>query len=401
MGFLVLVILGGQLRFEHAGLYLVLLVTLSHILTCSRYATSVLGANEQAVQQGAAPSDEPQPASFVFGDSLVDAGNNDYLAKSLATARALPNGIDFPSPNARHPTGRFTNGLTIPDIVGQELGKPQFAVPVLAPTSRGSSLLYGVNYASGGAGILNDTGRVFRQLIPLDLQVSYFENTVVEIMQMLGEEKTKSFVAKSLFSITIGANDFLGNYIFPIPTSLEKAIPPQQFIQKLLNQYKAQLTRLYEAGARKLVVVNVPVIGCTPYLRSLNLNSNGACSSKANELAMAFNANLKIMLEQLNDQLPGAMLLYADAYGISSHIISNYEAYGFRNVDTACCGLVGSDKGIVPCRYPFVPMCANRGDYFFWDPYHPTQKAYRIIASELLDGTNFISPINIRQLQAL
>lgn len=51
------------------------------------------------------------PANFVFGDSLVDAGNNNYLV-TLSKANYDPNGIDFGSP-----TGRFTNGRTIVDIV--------------------------------------------------------------------------------------------------------------------------------------------------------------------------------------------------------------------------------------------------------------------------------------------
>jgi len=51
------------------------------------------------------------PANFVFGDSLVEVGNNNYLA-TLAKANNFPNGIDFGSP-----TGRFTNGRTIVDII--------------------------------------------------------------------------------------------------------------------------------------------------------------------------------------------------------------------------------------------------------------------------------------------
>lgn len=53
------------------------------------------------------------PASFVFGDSLVDAGNNNYLT-TLSKANYDPNGIDFGSA-----TGRFTNGRTIVDIVSK------------------------------------------------------------------------------------------------------------------------------------------------------------------------------------------------------------------------------------------------------------------------------------------
>lgn len=54
-----------------------------------------------------------QPANFVFGDSLVDAGNNNYIA-SISKANFLPFGVDL-----GRPTGRFTNGRTIVDILGK------------------------------------------------------------------------------------------------------------------------------------------------------------------------------------------------------------------------------------------------------------------------------------------
>lgn len=52
-------------------------------------------------------------ANFLFGDSLVDAGNNNYIF-TLAKANYVPNGIDF-----GRPTGRYTNGRTIFDIIGK------------------------------------------------------------------------------------------------------------------------------------------------------------------------------------------------------------------------------------------------------------------------------------------
>ncbi len=52
-------------------------------------------------------------AFFVFGDSLVDNGNNNYLA-TTARADSPPYGIDFPT---HRPTGRFSNGLNIPDFI--------------------------------------------------------------------------------------------------------------------------------------------------------------------------------------------------------------------------------------------------------------------------------------------
>lgn len=52
-------------------------------------------------------------AFFVFGDSLVDNGNNNYLA-TTARADSPPYGIDYPT---HRPTGRFSNGYNIPDLI--------------------------------------------------------------------------------------------------------------------------------------------------------------------------------------------------------------------------------------------------------------------------------------------
>lgn len=52
------------------------------------------------------------PGMFVFGDSLIDNGNNNGLA-TFARANYYPYGIDFQS----GPTGRFCNGLTIVDAI--------------------------------------------------------------------------------------------------------------------------------------------------------------------------------------------------------------------------------------------------------------------------------------------
>lgn len=53
------------------------------------------------------------PAMFIFGDSLIDNGNNNNMA-SLAKANYFPYGIDFNG----GPTGRFSNGYTMVDEIG-------------------------------------------------------------------------------------------------------------------------------------------------------------------------------------------------------------------------------------------------------------------------------------------
>jgi len=53
------------------------------------------------------------PALYVFGDSTIDAGNNNNL-NTLAKANAFPYGIDYNNCS----TGRFSNGKTFADLIG-------------------------------------------------------------------------------------------------------------------------------------------------------------------------------------------------------------------------------------------------------------------------------------------
>lgn len=60
-------------------------------------------------------ADKLAPALFVFGDSLVDVGNNNHLPFTIARANFPHNGIDFPG---HKPTGRFSNGKNAADFLG-------------------------------------------------------------------------------------------------------------------------------------------------------------------------------------------------------------------------------------------------------------------------------------------
>ncbi|XP_054810462.1 GDSL esterase/lipase At2g23540-like [Prosopis cineraria] len=340
-------------------------------------------------------------ASFIFGDSLVDAGNNNYLS-TLSKANIPPNGIDFKA-SGGNPTGRYTNGRTIGDIVGEELGQPDYAMPFLAPNATGKALLHGVNYASGGGGILNATGRIFVNRIGMDVQIDYFSITRKEIDKLLGREKARQFIMKkSIFSITVGANDFLNNYLLPV-LSIGARISqsPDSFIDDMISHFRAQLTRLYQLDARKFVIGNVGPIGCIPYQKTINQLNENECVDLPNKLARQYNARLKDLLAELTDNLHGATFVYANVYDLVSELIKNHKNYGFATASKACCGNGGQFAGIIPCG-PTSTMCSDRDKHLFWDPYHPSEAANLILAKQLLDGDKrCISPVNLRQLRDL
>ncbi|XP_057758372.1 GDSL esterase/lipase At2g03980-like isoform X3 [Arachis stenosperma] len=92
------------------------------------------------------------PALYVFGDSLVDSGNNHYVPGE-DPQNYFPYGIDFGTP-----TGRCTNGKTVADFLAIYLGLP-FAPAYLglSRSKRKRIVTTGINYASAGSGILPDT----------------------------------------------------------------------------------------------------------------------------------------------------------------------------------------------------------------------------------------------------
>ena len=75
------------------------------------FTVFVLLTTKQAWSQ---QQQQPQvPCFFIFGDSLVDNGNNNGIL-TLARANYRPYGIDF----TQGTTGRFTNGRTTVDVLG-------------------------------------------------------------------------------------------------------------------------------------------------------------------------------------------------------------------------------------------------------------------------------------------
>ncbi|CAB4276323.1 unnamed protein product [Prunus armeniaca] len=118
------------------------------------------------------------PCFFIFGDSLVDSGNNNYLP-TLAKVNYLPYGVDFPI----GATGRFCNGRTSVDILAELLGfkKP---IPPFA-TTWGLVILRGLNYASGAAGIRAESGTEMGVNVNLDQQLRNHHVTVLRIASIL------------------------------------------------------------------------------------------------------------------------------------------------------------------------------------------------------------------------
>ncbi|XP_019253781.1 PREDICTED: GDSL esterase/lipase At5g45670-like [Nicotiana attenuata] len=175
------------------------------------------------------------PCYFIFGDSVVDNGNNNNLT-TTAKANYPPYGIDFPT----GVNGRFTNGRNKADFFAELLGFDSFIPPFVC--ARGKEILKGVNYASGVAGIRDETGYQWGDRWSMNRQLQNHLFTVSRIISIFGNvTSAKDLLSKCLYTVDMGNNDYLNNYLQPqfYPTSL--LYTPNQFATILVQQFSQQL----------------------------------------------------------------------------------------------------------------------------------------------------------------
>ncbi|XP_041016485.1 GDSL esterase/lipase At5g33370-like [Juglans microcarpa x Juglans regia] len=333
-------------------------------------------------------------AFFVFGDSLVDSGNNNYLA-TTARADSPPYGIDYPTHRA---TGRFSNGLNIPDIISQRIGSEP-TLPYLSPQLTGQRLLVGANFASAGIGILNDTGIQFLNIIRMYRQFEYFQEYQRRVSALIGSEGTKRLVNQALILITVGGNDFVNNYYLVPYSARSRQYSLPNYVKYLISEYRKLLQTLYKLGARRVLVTGTGPLGCVPAELAMR-GTNGGCSAELQRAASLYNPQLVQMLKELNSKIGKDVFIAANTQRMNNDFVNNPQAFGFTTSKIACCGQ-GPYNGIGLCTQ-VSNLCPNRDQYAFWDPFHPSEKANRLIVEQIMSGSpDYMSPMNLSAIMAL
>ncbi|PWA74415.1 SGNH hydrolase-type esterase domain-containing protein [Artemisia annua] len=324
------------------------------------------------------------PCYFIFGDSLFDSGNNNGLTTSFK-ANYPPYGIDFP----QGVTGRFTNGRTIADILGDplsfltaELLEFDDYIPAYA-TATHEQISTGVNYASGGAGIQDETGSHLGGRICLNRQL-FNHHTIVSRLLHLQRNMTftNEYLSKCLYIVNIGSNDYINNYL--VPTNYATS-------QKYTTYQYAKILSLYDLGGRKIVVFGLGRIGCSPAEISIFGTGGEPCVEFINDAAEQYNNNLKLIVDELNFQNPEAKFTFINVTGISSQ-----QGIGLTNVP--CC-ILRSD-GQCAQTTSISPI---RSLSMFYDGFHPTEAANILTArrSYMAISPMDASPFDISHLGVL
>ncbi|XP_006646701.1 GDSL esterase/lipase At1g71250 [Oryza brachyantha] len=365
-------------------------------------ATAAVVGTLVLLSSSAAAAARSVPAAlFVFGDSLVDDGNNNALS-CLAKANFFPYGVDFPGGGGAA-AGRFCNGKTFVDALCDLLGLqyvPPFATTTTTTGLNGTSLLAGVNYASAAGGILDETGQHLGERFSLSEQVLNMESNL-ETIRSLMEDRIQGgydmYLARSIVVMVLGSNDYINNYLLTSLYDSGYTYSPEDYADLLINHYTRQILALYSVGLRKFLLAGVGPLGCIPRLRASGLGPLGRCVDQVNQMVGFFNQGLRSLVGELNADHPDAIFLYGNTYYAIYDMLNNPYKYGFRVVDSGCC--VEGEDGTCEA---YAEPCESREQHVFWDAYHPTEAVNLVLAESAFNGTpDHVYPLNLQQLADL
>ncbi|KAI3688135.1 hypothetical protein L1987_81843 [Smallanthus sonchifolius] len=316
------------------------------------------------------------PALFIFGDSVFDAGNNNYL-ETIVKSNFPPYGRDFINHQV---TGRFCNGKLASDFTGENLGFTSYPPPILSKEANGKNLLLGANFASGGSGYYETTAELYNT-IPLSKQLGYYKEYQTKLVGIAGQLNATSIINGSIYLISSGSSDFVQNYY--VNPLLYEVYTPEQFSDILIQAYSHFIQELYQLGARKIGVSTLPPIGCLPASITIFGEDSNECVTKMNSVADHFNKMLNATSLTLKSKLSGLNLVVLDIYHPLLDLTQKPTDYGFFEARKACCG-TGLVETSYLCNKKSPGTCKNASEYVFWDGFHPSEAANKILADDLL-----------------
>lgn len=260
---------------------------------------------------------------YFFGDSLTDTGNL-YAGSGIPASPPYYN-------------GGFSNGPLWSQTFANALG--------FASTP---AVLGGNNFAWAGATVIN------------------YDRPQPELPQQLGMYLgATSGVAdpNALYVIMGGGNDINDAGANPATAASN--------IVAAANAVNEMVSSLYFAGARNILVGNLPDIGLTPRA----LAGGPAVVAGATALSQLFNATLSSLLAITEATRTGIDIDLLDMYALLNDAVANPSSHGFSNVTSACkSGELGATGDV----------CSDPDAYLFWDSFHPSARAHDLIAQTAL-----------------
>ena len=268
----------------------------------------------------------------VFGDSLSDSGN-------AAAALGLPPGTSF---------------TTNPDPVWAEIVAGAFGASGKIPLAGGS------NYAFGGA--------CMNPATPCDFDDA---PTVKEQIGQHLDTPSGSLDPNALYTIWGGLNDIADSLQNDQPNALGHVLAAA-------DVNAAQIHRLREAGARHVVVFNMPDASLAPFAAA----QGPAAQAGLSALVAEYNKKLYAGIRE-NEEGVVPINIHAALHALAA----NPGRYGLTNTTGTACGAPDADRALSiqcgPAGSPFPVTYAPGANetYLFADRSHPSGAVHAMLAS--------------------
>ena len=276
-----------------------------------------------------ASAGQPFSKIVTFGDSLSDTGNAFLYTGGLYPANP-PNAI-----------GRISNGKLWTEHLADSLGME------LLPENQ---------YAVAGARTDQDN---FNALFIPPLAGTGLQS---QISTYLTDSGLVGADPAALHTIWIGANDIF--------TTLTLGGDMGLTVYAAIQNTAQAVATLSSAGARHIMVVNLPDLGLTPF----GLAQGPLGSGKLSYLTNLYNAGLNQALDSLENV--GIRTIRLDAAGIIRDINADPAAFGLVNATDQALGSGNDASG-----------------YLFWDGVHPSTAGHEIVAERAVEElVRFYSP---------
>ena len=166
------------------------------------------------------------------------------------------------------------------------------------------------------------------QRISFGGQLQNYQSAVQQLVSILGDEDSAAnHLSQCIFTVGMGSNDYLNNYFMPTVYGTSRQYNPEQYADVLVNQYSQQLRILYNNGARKVALMGVGQVGCSPNELAQQSPDGATCVEGINSAIEIFNQKVVGLVDQFNT-LPGAHFTYINAYGIFQDILSSPGSHG-------------------------------------------------------------------------
>ncbi len=277
----------------------------------------------------------------IFGDSLSDSGNN-----FIAISAAPPPGTPIPpiTPNAAIANNSFIpalpfQGAPIPVYSNGPVWATSFATAL--GLSATPSLLGGTNFAFGGAVTGGTSGFPF--------------SLTDQVAQFLGATGGVA-PANYLYVVAGGGNDARGALASIAANPGNAAAITGAAAFNFANNVSNIVDELQVAGAKNIVVWNMPDVGRAPAVRA---QGAGAAALATNVSATMSGALAAALAGEVG-------VTTFDLSGTFAAVFDNPGAYGLSNVTDACI------MGACPAN-----------EYIFWDGIHPTARGHQILAQAM------------------